>query len=199
MVELARCVGKCNTFDDLSDKVRVRNKTADLNPSFFSMITGINESKTLTKPISSKCKCRLDEIKCHSDQWWNNNKCTCECKKHHVFERDYICNTSSSSFKNGKYFGSIMDHSAIMCNEVIVFYYKEINTFPTNFYRKKAIYKIQNFYIFLALLLITIASLIAVSIYCYLIKYRTIQKYLLLFHVNLLSLHANNKLKEILY
>ena len=82
MVELDRCVGKCNTFDDLSDKVRVRNKTADLNPSFFSMITGINESKTLTKPISSKCKCRLDEIKCHSDQWWNNNKCTCECKKH---------------------------------------------------------------------------------------------------------------------
>ena len=51
MVELDRCVGKGNTFDDLSDKVRVRNKTADLNPSFFSMVTGINESKTLTKPI----------------------------------------------------------------------------------------------------------------------------------------------------
>ena len=37
----------------------------------------------------------------------------------------------------------------------------------------------QNFYILLALLLITIALLIAVSIYCYLMKYRTKQKHLL--------------------
>ena len=35
----------------------------------------------------------------------------------------------------------------------------------------KAIFKTQNFYISLAFLLITIALLIAVSIYCYLIKY----------------------------
>ena len=35
----------------------------------------------------------------------------------------------------------------------------------------KAIFKTQNFYILLAFLLITIALLIAVSIYCYLIKY----------------------------
>ena len=141
MVELDRCVGKCNTFDDLSDKVRVRNKTAYLNPSFFSMITGINESKTLTKPISSKYKCRLDERKCHSDQWWNNNKCTCECKKHHLFERDYICNTSSSSFKNGNYLASIMDHSAIMCNGVIEFYYKELTPSQKIFIERKQFVK----------------------------------------------------------
>ena len=28
------------------------------------MITGINELKTLTKPISWECKCRFDETKC---------------------------------------------------------------------------------------------------------------------------------------
>ena len=37
------------------------------------MITGINESKTLAKHISCKCKCRFDGRKCNSDQWWNKN------------------------------------------------------------------------------------------------------------------------------
>ena len=38
------------------------------------MITEINESKILTKHISCECKCKLDEIKCNSSQWWNNGK-----------------------------------------------------------------------------------------------------------------------------
>ena len=54
---------------------------------------------------------------------------------------------------------------------------------------KKATCKTQNFYILLAFLLITTAVLIAVSIYCYLIKYRAKQKPLLPFHI------TNNKLK----
>ena len=39
------------------------------------MITGINELKTLTKHIPCECKCKLDEAKFKSDQWWNNEKC----------------------------------------------------------------------------------------------------------------------------
>ena len=31
------------------------------------MITGINESKTLTKHLSSDCKCRFDGTKCKSN------------------------------------------------------------------------------------------------------------------------------------
>ena len=63
------------------------NKTEDLNLRMFNMITGINESKILTKHISCKCKCKFDGRKCNSGQWWNNNKCWCECKKHHVCEK----------------------------------------------------------------------------------------------------------------
>ena len=63
-VKLDRCVGSCNTLNDLSNKVCVPNKT-----EYFSMITGINESKTLTKHISCECKCRFDERKYNSDQW----------------------------------------------------------------------------------------------------------------------------------
>ena len=48
---LDRCVGSCNTLDDLSNTVCVPSKTEDLNLSIFSKITGINESKILTKHI----------------------------------------------------------------------------------------------------------------------------------------------------
>ena len=59
-VILDRCVGSCNTLNDLCNKVCVPNKTEDLNLSVFNMITRINESKTLTKHIPCQCKCKFD-------------------------------------------------------------------------------------------------------------------------------------------
>ena len=50
-VKLDRCVGSCNTLNYLSNKVCVPNKTEDLNLSVFNIITGINQSKTLTKVL----------------------------------------------------------------------------------------------------------------------------------------------------
>ena len=64
-----------------------------------------------------------------------------------------------------------MDDSAITCDKIIELYEEETQTISTNCDEKKATCKTQNFYILLAFLLFTIASLIAVSIYCYLIKY----------------------------
>ena len=100
-VKLDRFAGSCNTINDLSNQLCITNKTEDLNLSVFSMITGINESKiltkhmsceskTLTKHISCECKCRFDGRKCNSDQWWSNNKCRCVCKKIHVCEKNCL-------------------------------------------------------------------------------------------------------------
>ena len=58
--------------------------------------------------------------------------------------------------------------------------------------KKNAICETNNFYLLLAFLLINITLLIAVSVYCCLIKYETKQKHLLPFHL------TNNKLKEIM-
>ena len=44
----------------MSNKVCVPNKTEDLNLSVLNMITEINESKTVTKYLSFKCKCKFD-------------------------------------------------------------------------------------------------------------------------------------------
>ena len=60
-VKLDRWVASFNTLNDLSNKVCVPNKAEDLNLSVFNMITGINESITLTKHIS--CECKWDLIK----------------------------------------------------------------------------------------------------------------------------------------
>ena len=80
-----------------------------------------------------------------------------------------------------------MDDSVIMCDEIIE------EAVPANFNEMKATCKMHNFYISVAFLLITIALLIAISIYCYLIKYRTKQKHLFPFH------NTNNGLKTVLY
>ena len=68
-VKLNRCVESCETLNDFSNKVCVPNKTEDLNLSMFDMITGINQSKTLTKHISCQCKCRFDGKEYNSNQW----------------------------------------------------------------------------------------------------------------------------------
>ena len=75
VVKLDRFVESCNTLNDLSNKVCVPNKIEDLNLSVFNLITGINESKILTKPLSCESKCKFDGRKCNSGQCWNNNKC----------------------------------------------------------------------------------------------------------------------------
>ena len=104
----------------------------------------------------------------------------------------YVWNPVICNCENQKYLASVMDDSVIICDEVIESY-EETKTIPTNFGEKKVTCKTQHFYILLAFLLITITLLIAVTIYCYLIKHRAKQKHLLTFQF------TNNKLKEIIY
>ena len=76
-----------------------------------------------------------------------------------------------------------------MCDEII----EETRKVSTNFNEKNATTKIKNVYILINFLLTTVAILIAVSIYCYLIKYKAKQKHLLPYYI------TNNKLKTLLY
>ena len=64
-----------------------------------------------------------------------------------------------------------MDDSAITYDETIESYDEETKTIPTYFNEKSVTCKIQTFYTLVAFLLITIALLIAASIFYYLIKY----------------------------
>ena len=102
------------------------------------MITGINESETLTKHILCEFKCKFDGRNFNSDQWWNDNKCWYECKKRHVCEKDYVWNPAICDCENGKYLASIIDDSVITYDESIEPYNEK-----TNFNEKKATCKTQ--------------------------------------------------------
>ena len=69
-----------------------------------------------------------------------------------------------------------MEDSEITCDKIIESYDKETITVPTNFIENKVACKTQNFHILVAFLSITITLLVAVTIYCCLIKYRAKQK-----------------------
>ena len=100
--------------------------------------------------MSCECKCKVDGRKHNSDQ-----------------KVDYVWNPAICSCENGKYL-VLLDNSGIICDEIITSHGK------TNFNGKKATCKMKDLYILLAFLLITVALMMAVSIYCYFIKYRAI-------------------------
>ena len=93
--------------------------------------------------MSCKFKCKFDGRKCNSDQWLNDSKCQCECQKRQVCEKDYIWNPATCSCEDGKYLLSIMDDSAIMCDEIIdakaKSYDLETKMFPTKCNEKSSL------------------------------------------------------------
>ena len=110
-----------------------------LSLRMFSMITGINESKTLSKHILCECKCKFDGRECNSNQKWKNNECWCDCKnleKYRVSKKDYILNPATCSWENCKYFEGITDNLVIVCDEIIDVeaksYIKETKTVTTD-------------------------------------------------------------------
>ena len=76
--------------------------------------------------------------------------------------KKHIWNPATCTCENDKYSGSIIDNSVITCDRII----EATKTVPTKSTS-------TDIYILLVIWLITIALLIAVSISCYLIKYRS--------------------------
>ena len=62
----------------------------------------------------------------------------------------------------------------VTCGGII----EETKTIPTNFNEKNIICETKSFYVLLTFLLISIALMIAVSIYFYLIKYKAKKTYI---------------------
>ena len=118
-------------------------------------------------------------------------------EKHYVCEKNiYIGN---SACKSGKYLENIIDNSVITWDKTIdaedKFDDEETNAVTKNFNEKNAICKTKNFYILVAFLLITTALLIAVSIYCSLIKYSVKHKHFIaMLHNKLKKFCINNVL-----
>ena len=86
-------------------------------------------------------------------------------------QKRYIWNPATCSCKNGKYVDSIISDSPVLCDEII----DTIKTTSTKSISTKAVltkFTSKNVYVLLTFLLITIALLVAASLWCYLIKYQ---------------------------
>ena len=107
-------------------------------------------------------------------------------KKILVCKKDYVWNPAICSYKSVKYLAGIIDDSVITGDKII----DTTKVVPTKTVLTKS--TLTNFYILLTFLLITTALLIFVSIYSYLIKHKSKQKYLLPYYV------TNNKVNKVL-
>ena len=88
-------------------------------------------------------------------------------------------------------FSKIIDDSVITtCDEIIE---GETKTITVNFIEKNTLCETNNFYISHAFFIFHLPILVVAPINCQLIRYKTKQKHLVLFHV------TNNELKEIMY
>ena len=105
------------------------------------------------------------EKKCTLDQWWNNNKyqcdckkhiheqeytwnlaqikCQCECKKYYICEKHYLWNPTTYICENEKYLASVNDDSVIRRGEITdaegKSYDGETKTVLTNFNKKSSL------------------------------------------------------------
>ena len=85
-------MGSCNTLNNLLKKACVSDKTENLNLNVFNMITGINQSRTLTKYIHVNANASLMvESVTRIKSGTTINVCMSKySKQHRVCEKNYI-------------------------------------------------------------------------------------------------------------
>ena len=66
-----------------------------------------------------------------------------------IYVKKIVSNSATCNCENWKYLASIMYDSAIICDEIIKSYHKEIKTIPTNFNKKISLvkHKVSIFYL----------------------------------------------------
>ena len=141
----------------------------------------------MIKHISWDCKCKFDSATCNLNQKLNNDKCQSECKKRHMYEKDYSWNPGTCICENSKYLKSIANDSVIACNDVEIFIdsvsIKMTHTAPTNVTstasinsdNKKVRYEMDCYILHSFLLVIILLFIIAIIFYHY-AKHKSKQK-----------------------
>ena len=80
-IKASKGSGSCTNINDLYAKICVPEVVKDLNVKLFYIMSRTNETRHIQWHETCKCKCRLDASVCNNKQFWNNDKCRCECKE----------------------------------------------------------------------------------------------------------------------
>ena len=125
-IKVNKCGGDCNTINDPMAKLFVPDIVKDMNIKVFNMLSRINETRKIVWHETFKCICRLTSAICNDKQEWNENKCSCECKKDLVsklvFDKGYIWNPSTCACECDKFceVGQYLDYKNCVCRKKLI-------------------------------------------------------------------------------
>ena len=80
-VQVNKCSGSCNKFDNPMAKLCVPNVIKRVNMQVYNFSMGLNEIRNVLWHESCKCMCKLNSSVCHSKQIWNSDTCRCNCNE----------------------------------------------------------------------------------------------------------------------
>ena len=125
-IKVNKCGGDCNTINDPMAKLCVPDIVKDMNIKVFNMLSRINETRKIVWHKTCKCICRLTSAICNDKQEWNENKCSCECKKDLVSklvcDKGYMWNPSTCACECDKYckVGQYLDYKNCVCRKKLI-------------------------------------------------------------------------------
>ena len=125
-IKVNKCGGDCNTINNPMAKLCVPDIVKDMNIKVFNMLSRINETRKIVWHETCKCICRLTSAICNDKQEWNENKCSCECKKDLVSklvcDKGYMWNPSICECECDKFcdIGQYLDYKNCVCRKKLI-------------------------------------------------------------------------------
>ena len=124
-IKTNKCNGNCNDINDPYAKICTPDVVKYLNVNVFNLLSRTNETRHIKWHKKCKYICRLDEIICNNKQYWNEDKCRCECKKlgdKGVCDKGFIWNPSNCRCECDKScdIGEYLDYSNCKCRKKLV-------------------------------------------------------------------------------
>ena len=124
-IEVNKCSGSCNNINYPYAELCVPDVVKNINVKVFHRMSRTNETRHTEWRETCKCKCRLDASVFNNKQWWNNEKCRCECKElvdKGTCDKGFIWNPSNCDPEYDKSYdvGEYLDDRNCKCRTKLV-------------------------------------------------------------------------------
>ena len=124
-IKTSKFNGSCNNINDLFAKLCVPDVAKNLNVRVLDLVSITNEARHIDWHETCKGKCRLDASVDNNKQWWNEDKCRCECKElidKGVCDKGFIGNLSHCKCECDKScdIGEYLDYESYQCRKKLV-------------------------------------------------------------------------------
>ena len=92
-IKTSKCSSSCNKINNPYGKFCIPDVAKNLSFKVFNLMSRTNQTRHIEWHETCKCKCRLYASVCNNKQYWNEDKCRCECKElvdKGVYDKGYI-------------------------------------------------------------------------------------------------------------